>query len=88
MIVIGALQQTPEERLNADNLEVLPAHLGSPHRPRDAVGFQAKVLKLVNGYSRKHRVAIAHIAHFRMRDKGAGVFRLKRHHLLGVRQIK
>ena len=32
MIVIGALQQTPEERLDADDLEVLPAHFGIPRQ--------------------------------------------------------
>ena len=44
MIVIGALQQAPEERLDADDLEVLPAHFVSPHGPGDAVGFQAEIL--------------------------------------------
>src|ERR1700675_3136147 len=88
MIVIGALQQTPEERLDTDNLEVLPARFVSPDMPGDAEGFQAKFLHLNSGYSRKHSIVIADIAHFRVGKKGATVFGLKRHHSVGVRQIK
>ena len=65
MVVIGALQQTPEERLDADHLEVLPAHFVSPDRPGGAVGFQAKTIYVDGGNSRKHRIVIADIAHFR-----------------------
>ncbi len=32
MVVIGALQQAAEERLDADDLEVLTAHFGIPRR--------------------------------------------------------
>ena len=44
MVVIGAIQQAPEEGLDANDLEILPAYFGSPDWPRDAVGFQAKIL--------------------------------------------
>ncbi len=88
MIVIGAPKQAPEEWLYTDDLEILPAHFGSPNGPRDAVGFQAKILYLKSGYSRKRRILIAHVAHFRIRNKRATVFRLKRHHAVCMRHIK
>ena len=69
MIVIGALQQTPEERLDADDLEVLAAHFVSPDRPRDAVGFQAEILNVPSADRGKYGIAIAHIAHFRLGKK-------------------
>ena len=53
MIVIGALQQTPEERLDADHLEVLPADFASPDRPGDAIGFEAKIFDRVKRPPRK-----------------------------------
>ena len=66
MIVIGALQQTAEERLDTDDLEVLSAHCASPDGPGDTVGFQTKILKFLSGYSRKHRIVITPVAHFRI----------------------
>src|SRR4029077_7940065 len=88
MIVIGAPQQAPEEWLDTDDLEILPAPFGSPDRPGDAVGLQAKILYLKSGDSRKRRIFIAHIAHFRIRNKGASVFRLKRHHAVCMWHVK
>src|SRR6266849_8983924 len=88
MIVVGALQQPPQERLDADDLEVLSAHFLSPDVPGDAVGFQTKFLYLNTSHSRKHVVFFAHIAHFRIRKKGGTVFGLKRHHPVCMRHIQ
>ena len=69
MIVIGTLQQPPEKRLDSDDFEVLPADFVTPHRPGDAVGFQAKIFSVP--WKPSGATAIAHIAHFRIRNKGA-----------------
>ncbi len=44
MIVIGALQQTPEEGFDSNDLEVLPAYFVSPDGPRGAIKLQAKII--------------------------------------------
>jgi hypothetical protein len=80
MSIVGALQQPPQERLNGHGLEVLPAHFVSPDRPRDAVGLQAKILDAMRGNSRKYRVLVAHIAHFRIgKNRKAKIGGLKLH---------
>ena len=78
MIVIGALQQPPEERLDADDLEILPADFVSPDRPGDAVGFQAKILDVQSGNGGKHGIGIADIAHFRIGENRIGLVRSAR----------
>src|SRR5882724_9934134 len=88
MIVIGGLQQTPEERLDIHDFKVLSAHFVSPHRPCDTIGFQAKILHLKSGYSGKHRIPITHIAHFWIAKKRATLFGLKRHHTVCMRHIE
>src|SRR5713226_8275528 len=88
MIVIGALQETPEERLDSDDLEILSAHWASPDRPCDAVGLQAKIQYAKSGNSRKHCISIADVAHFRIGKNRIGLIGVREgHHLLGVRNI-
>src|SRR6266403_3114253 len=88
MIVIGTLEQTPEERLDTDDLEVLPAHFASPRRPRYAISFQTKILHLNGGYRSEHRMAIAHIARFRIGKKGGTIFGLQVHQPVWARHIE
>src|SRR6266852_2163310 len=88
MIVIGAVQQTPEERLDGDDLEVLPTGFVSPDWPGHAVGFQAEIGYAQSSNSRKHRISIADVAHFRIGKKRIVLIGVREgHHLLWVRNI-
>src|SRR3984885_16188772 len=64
MVVIGGLQKTPEERLDADDLKVLPAHCESPDRPCGAVSLETEAIDAEGSNRRKHRISITDIAHF------------------------
>ncbi len=89
MLVIGALKQTSKQRLDGDDLEVLPAYFVSPDRPGDTVGFQAKKLYRVSGHGRKYRVAIAHIAHFRIgENRIVSHVGCERHHPVWIGHIQ
>src|ERR1700677_1170694 len=88
MVVVGAQQQTPQERLDADNLEVLPAYWKSPDRPGDAVGLQTETLYGHSGDGRKHAIAIAHIAHLGIGKNRIGLIGAReRHYLVWIGHI-
>src|SRR5271163_2176521 len=88
MVIIRTLQQTPQERLDADNLEVLSAHRVSPDRPGGAVGLQAETRYGHSGNGRKHGIAITHVAHFGIGKNRIGlVGASERHYLVWVRHI-
>ena len=80
MVVIGTLQQTPQERLDADNLEVLSAHRVSPDRTGDTVGLQTETPYGHRGNGRKHCIAIAHIAHFGIGKNWIGLIGARQRH--------
>src|ERR1039457_6575338 len=61
MVVVGAPQQPPEERLDGDSLEVLSADIASPDWPSDAVSFEVKIRQDKSGNRGEHRVVIADI---------------------------
>src|ERR1700689_3124654 len=88
MVIIGTLQQAPEEWLDADNLEVLSAHRVSPDRPSGAVGLQAETRYGHSGNGRKHRIAIAHVAHFGIGKNRIGLVGAReRHYAVWMRHI-
>ena len=88
MVVVSALQQTAEERLDGDHLEVLPAYVVSQDWPRNPVCLQAKTAWTKSGNSGKHRIVITHVAHFRIgKDRKARICR-ECHHPVWMRHIQ
>ncbi len=41
MVVVGALQEPPERRLDAEHIEVLPARFQAPHHAGVSIEFKA-----------------------------------------------
>ena len=80
MVVVGALQQTTEERLDGDDLEVLPAYVVSRDWPRNPVGLQAKIAWTKGGNRGKHRIVITHVAHLGIGKDRIGRFCARQRH--------
>src|SRR5436190_14155486 len=88
MIVIGALQQAAEERLDADDLEVFSAHQASPDGPGGTVGLETEIVYVPSGDRREHGIFITDIAHFGVGKNRIGLIAVSmRHHLAGMRNV-
>jgi hypothetical protein len=88
MIVIGALEQTAQQRLDAENFKVLTTDLIIPDGVAGSIGLKPEIHDPVRGYGGEDGVALTDVAYLLVREICAVVAGLKGHHFAGIGNVK
>src|SRR5258708_4306073 len=88
MIIIGARQETAEQRLDADNFKVLTADFITPDEVGGAVGIEPEIHDAVSGDGGEDGLAVTNITELHVREVCLIPARLKGHDFAGLGNVK